>query len=132
MKNSFNKKQEVYKIVKYQTKLLNANSQEQQDLYKYKLNEHMNNLSNCGLSKETRQKIMSGGTFNIDEIDFENEKHIELMMEEIERQKKETVAPTKESLERLAQKTEKIVYWSFVVWSVFAVYGIYSFIKLFL
>ena len=48
------------------------------------------------------------------------------------KQKKEIVAPTKESLERLAQKTEKVVYWAFVVWSVFAVYGIYSFIKLFL
>jgi len=48
------------------------------------------------------------------------------------KQKKEMVPPTKESLERLAQKTEKVMYGAFIILSVFAVYGIYSFIKNFL
>ena len=48
------------------------------------------------------------------------------------KQKKEMAPPTKESLERLAQKTEKVMYGAFIIWSVFAVYGIYSFVKNFL
>jgi predicted nucleic acid-binding Zn-ribbon protein len=45
MKTSLDKKEEVYKIAKYQTKLADAVSKEQQNLYEYKLAQHTKNLS---------------------------------------------------------------------------------------
>jgi len=48
------------------------------------------------------------------------------------KQEKEKPIPTKESLEKLALKTEKVMYGVFIVWSIFAVYGIYCFFKNFL
>jgi hypothetical protein len=69
MEKSFSKKEEIYKIVKYQTKLLNSKSQNQQDLYRYKLNEHINNLSKFGLTKDMRQNIMNGGELDISNMD---------------------------------------------------------------
>jgi chromosome segregation ATPase len=54
MKNSFNKKDEIYKITKYQTKLAEATTREQQDLYRFKIAEHMGNLAKL-------DGIMTGG-----------------------------------------------------------------------
>jgi hypothetical protein len=48
------------------------------------------------------------------------------------KQKKEKPIPTKEDLERMAISVQKVVYGVVIVWSIFAVYGIYSFFKNFL
>jgi hypothetical protein len=69
MEKSFTKREEIYKIVKYQTKLLNSKTQQQQDLYRYKLNDHINNLSQFGLTKEMKHNIMNGGELDISNMD---------------------------------------------------------------
>ena len=48
------------------------------------------------------------------------------------KQEKQKPTPSKEDLERMAVTTEKIMYGLLIVWSVFAVYGIYCFFKNFL
>jgi hypothetical protein len=54
-------KEEIYKIVKYQTKLAEADSDKQQGLYKNKLSEHISNLTNHGVKKEMVFNMMQNG-----------------------------------------------------------------------
>lgn len=64
MEKSSNIKEEIYKIVKYQTKLAESSSREQQDLYRYKISQHVNNLSKHGVKKDAIKNIMQGGQPN--------------------------------------------------------------------
>lgn len=68
MEKSSIMKEEIYKIVKYQTKLAQAETTEQQDLYKYKLSQHVKNLSNNGVSKREIKHILQGGSSPIQDL----------------------------------------------------------------
>jgi hypothetical protein len=85
MEKSPNMKEEIYKIVKYQTKLAESKTREQQDLYKYKLTQHITNLTNSGIKKEAIQQFMKGGA--------EGEENTILNIQKLlEQQKLDTIA----------------------------------------
>jgi len=48
------------------------------------------------------------------------------------KQEKQKPTPSKQELEKIAITMEKVVYGFLIVWSLFAVYGIYCFFKNFL
>jgi hypothetical protein len=62
MEKSSNMKEEIYKIVKYQTKLAESTTRDQQDLYRYKLTQHISNLTNYGVKKEAVRNMLQGGS----------------------------------------------------------------------
>lgn len=62
MEKSSNMKEEIYKIVKYQTKLAESVSRDQQDLYRHKLTQHITNLTNHGVRKEAIGNMLRGGS----------------------------------------------------------------------
>jgi hypothetical protein len=60
MNNLSTKKEEIYKIVKYQTKLAEATTLDKKNLYKYKLNKHATDLVSRGANKRA-VLTMAGG-----------------------------------------------------------------------
>ncbi len=68
MEKSSNMKEEIYKIVKYQTKLAQSVSRDQQDLYRHKMTQHINNLTSYGIRKEEVGNMLRGGSDKVMEM----------------------------------------------------------------
>jgi len=92
---------EVYKVVKYQTKLadMQGGTREKQIVYKQKLNEHVNNLLKSGLNPQQIKLLIQqqGGESTIDAL---NELQTPIM-EKLEKLGKSNMGETNESLKKI-------------------------------